>query len=321
MIRKKLWLDTDLNADVGDVGALACACTLHNAGIIELIGVTICMTSDFTPGMADQILRQFGLTDVPIGIWKGVLANDPSNPNPVWIQQTYADARWFRAIGLSANVPNAVDVFGEVMAQQPDDSVIICAIGPLNNIKTFKDSHLALVNSKVRKLYVMGGDYPNSSDIPGGAEFNFYVNSSAKAGATDVAANWPTTIVYGGYTDSGSIFVGGTLNTRGTNDIIQQCYVRYNAEFGFGLTRPGWDEMGVLQAAYDAASWSTVRGSNAVTLATGANVFTPSATGKDYYMVKRMTVAWYQTLINRLMDAPRTVPLTSWPAGTSIIQL
>jgi purine nucleosidase len=64
----KVIIDTDLDSDVDDVGALAMLYNLHHAGIIELLGVIVTSDDPYAPVCASALNTYYELPNCRLDI-------------------------------------------------------------------------------------------------------------------------------------------------------------------------------------------------------------------------------------------------------------
>ena len=177
--------DTDMGADCDDVGALF---ILHGAierKEIRLLATIGCTSTEFITPCIDAINTWFGRGDIPVATLK-----DPGfMTNPGYSREV--SARFPHRLPKSADYPDAVALYREVLAKQPDGSVIVVAVGPLRNLANLLKSRPdaaspldgpALVAKKVKRLDIMGGKYPpDASRNPKDGEFNFMQDQIGRA--------------------------------------------------------------------------------------------------------------------------------------------
>lgn len=170
-------LDTDMGGDCDDVGALF---VLHGAlerGEVKLLTTMGCVSSSAIAPAIDGINTWFGRPEIPVGTLK-----DPGlleGPHYTAELAKHYPSRFPR----SEDYPDAVRLYREVLAAQPDRSVVIVAVGPLRNIANLLKSGpdaasdldgSKLVERKVKRLDIMGGKYPpHPSKDANDAEWNF----------------------------------------------------------------------------------------------------------------------------------------------------
>lgn len=293
---------TDMSADEGDANATAGGCVLHRLGCIQILAIACSTSNTKAPGCIAALLKFYGVTGVQLGTWKGA-AFDPEGE--LWAAAVYdafpRDPDGV-TVGLASTVADADTVLAAVLAARTAADVHIIELGPLNVTSQLLDDHPALCATKVARLHVMGGKYPTNA---GDAEWNFLQDPAA---AANVAANWPTEIGYQGFEVGEQIIVG--LN-HASKTSAHPLYVAADVGGSLVSGRPAWDDFTVLDALFgpEYGDVIRVRGSNSVNASTGKNTFTPSAAGKDYYVIKGRRNSEFVTLIDKLLDAdPNSLP-------------
>lgn len=283
-------IDLDASADIGDAGALGVARALHQAGQINLLGVTVNVSALKAPGAVSSLLHEFALDEIPVGTWKGTTL-DPNGPGP-WMEFIY-DHYSHPHGNLASTFPDAADVLATILSARSSPDIVILGLGLCTNLAKLVDDEPALLSAAVKELWLMGGRYPTGHGAE--IEWNF---SEYAAGAHLVADQWPTPIYFVGFEVGATFLVGGMLSAKPEGHILKEAYAVAERASG----REAWDEMTVLAAARQGVGFLFVRGTNAVNPTTGANTFTPNATGDHYYLVKVDSDADYQAAINAWMD-------------------
>jgi inosine-uridine nucleoside N-ribohydrolase len=254
----KVFLDTDLLFDPGDISAVTFAHGLADLCEIELIGTTAVTTSSAASRALDAINTYFGRPDIPIGVLKGdsflggAGYSGPLNDLPATHYQTGA-------------APDATQVFRQVLAKQPDKSVAVVSIGPLRNLSNFlksppdADSPLSgkdLIKAKVKFLSAMGGVFVDIGAFGGPVTSEFNIQKDAPA-AKNVVDGWPSPIMFSGfeigwYTCPDYLAIqgdpqgpmgrvlGGGVDPTPCKDVVNK---------GNAYGRPGWDQTSLLYAA------------------------------------------------------------------------
>lgn len=188
----KLIIDTDIGPDVDDVGALAMAFQLQKRGKAHLLAVTHCTSNPYGAGCIDVIARSYGFEQLAIGSYsgRGFLDGEQYQRYNRTLCERYAN-RYPNGQG----VDDAVQVLRKALAEQPEGSVRIAAIGPLTNLKALLCSPpdditpldgAELVRRQVELLVVMGGG-------PSNLEWNFQMDPAAAAFVTE---RWPSPCWY-----------------------------------------------------------------------------------------------------------------------------
>jgi len=262
--------DTDMGGDCDDVGALF---LLHGAverGEARLLATMGCVSSDAIAPALDAINTCFGRPGIPVGTLK-----DPGFL--VGPHYTAELARRFpHRLPSSQEYPDAITLYRQILAKQPDTSVVIVAVGPLRNIANLLKSApdeaspldgSALVATKVKRLDVMGGTYPPTANTQE-AEWNFKQDPAA---AALVCSSWPTPVLFNG--EGGSTSSGRRVTYEMAEHNPLTMSYRHFPWVGFAGDRLSWDPISCLVAVRGAAPWYKVVGGgvNVTDAATGIN--------------------------------------------------
>lgn len=258
-------IDTDLDTDCDDIGALAVAHNLAARDKCRIAAVVCNAPVEAAPPCARAVNRYFGQSAIPVG----KLAFEPDAP---------AYSRYFehrarcRAANLlynetiaehyslsAADAPpfeEGVTLYRRILSGQPDHSVAICAIGLLNILagllksRPCRHSPLSgaeLIRRKVAKLVIMGkGIFPSGYDT-----FNWRM---APAAAAEVLNRWPGEIVISPVGDD--IQTGRHLLRQERRDPIADAYKIFLK--GSAL-RPSWDQLAVMYTVLGAGDIFEVR--------------------------------------------------------------
>lgn len=318
----KIILDTDFKDDVDDVGALA---LLHGLADLEEAEILAVMVSTLSPcgGTAvDAINTYYARPDIPIGLRLpldaecSALAIDPRAD----LNQRYPQF-------LTENYPNDFDVktassapqlYCDILAAQPDSSVVIAAVGFLPNLAQLLESDcpghsqtgLELIQSKVSRLEVMGGMYPGGFEFNFSADFPEYFEDLRNldpmvlfTSANAVVDNWPGRIVFNGFEVGLTVQTGGTLFTETPEgNPVREAYRLYVGENG---TRPSWDPISVWNAVRGGSDMFVETGEDGrnYALSFGGNIWGPDpANEKDHsYLVKIADDAYIASLLDELI--------------------
>ncbi len=307
--------DTDMGADCDDVGALF---ILHGAierGEVKLLAAMGCTSSDFIAPCIDAVNTWFGRPEIPVGTLKdaGLL------PHPGYSDEIAT--KFPHRFPSSKDYPDAVTLYREVLAKQPDGSVVIVAVGPLRNIANLLKSSAdaaspldgsALVAKKVKRLDVMGGKYPpDASRNAKDGEFNFMQDPASTA---LVCSTWPTPVLFNG--EGGSTCSGRRVTYEMPEHNPLTVAYKHSASSGFAGDRLSWDPVSCLVAIRGAAPWYKVitGGTNVADPLTGVNVWQSGADRGHSYLVldQKRPKSDVETALEDLMVAgkPRPANLT-----------
>ena len=277
-----LIVDTDLFSDADDVGALATAFALQLKGEAKVIAIGL-NTRTSRPAVATNswkcaaaVAQFYGAGNVPIG------SDMPDNGTAVNTIDFIRPCAQLASPSTPAP-DTAVNVFRRALVGQPDGSVVIAEAGYSENLSNLLNSPpdsisslsgRALIAQKVKTLVIMAGGYPSRS-----GENNLIGNPAA---AQNVAANWPTKIVWSGYEVGDAVHTGNTIST--THPANSPVRVAYEAFVGPKNWIYSYDLTAVYHAVRpgDSLLKEVGPGKNVVN-SNGSNTFT-SGSGNQYYL-------------------------------------
>ena len=292
--------DTDMGPDYDDVGAIALLHAFADEGQAKILA-TIASTNypNVTPVLS-VLNTYFNRPSVPIGVPKGKAVSDKDS-------QHWSDtitARYPHRIQSNNEVPDAVALYRQILAKQPDHSVTIITVGFFTNLANLLDSGpdqyskltgKVLIAQKVQKLVSMAGKFPN------GREFNVFKDTPA---SKIVFTNWPTPILLSGFEIGEKIHSGLPLTQ---NASIQHSPVKDVFTISLPKSkedqngRMSWDQTAVLVGVRGYESYYTVKSGRLTLNADGSNGWDDRGTGHQYLVVK-MPVPEVEALINKLMQ-------------------
>ncbi|MFC1831413.1 nucleoside hydrolase [Thermodesulfobacteriota bacterium] len=293
----KVIFDTDISSDVDDVGAVAVLHALARKGKVNILAMMVSSGDPWSGPCLDALNTWFGRPDIPIGV-----IGEPAVTHESKYTKEIASV-YPNDLKIRENAPDSVDLYRQVLASQPDNSVIIITVGYLTNLKNLLNSGpdsvspltgTDLVRKKVKQLVCMGGQYPE------GREWNFYQDSRA---TSDVVKNWPRPIIFIGYESGLSVTTGSGLKRIAGSNPISRSYELYNNM----SDRPSWDQLAVLfgatQTDPEAGSNETfkiLRGVNNV-VHDGSNQWGYQDDGRDGYLVLLASETKLKVLVEDLM--------------------
>lgn len=301
-------LDTDIGPDCDDAGALAVLHALADRGEAEILGVIHCTSNSWGAPCIDAINTYYGRPHIPVGTLKreGFLDGEPYSKYNRWIGQHFPN----QYLDGQMEVPDAVDVYREILAGQPDGSVVIVAIGPLPNLHNLlmspPDSHSPLngcdlVEKKVRQLVVMGGCFPRAgAKGPSiGSEWNFEMDPAA---AQYVMANWPGSIMLSDFYIGWPVMTGARLLSETPEDNpVRMAYQLYTEDGN----RMSWDLTAVLYGVRGLGEyWNAVTGGYVEVDDKGRSHWQDSPDGKHGYLTEKMDTDRLAQVLEDLMVKP-----------------
>jgi len=251
-------VDTDIDTDCDDVGALAELHSLARTGEAEVLGVVCSVPYANTARCVRAINTYYGRREIPVGLLQD---------EELETAERYSEYRehldWFRTAELHrfndaiaaefdsgyegpGEFEDAVPFYRRLLAAQPDGSVVIVAIGFLTALAKLLQSPpdaqsplsgRELVTTKVSRLVTMGvGSFPAGRD-----QFNWVMDRES---AAIVLNEWPTPIVVSEW--GTTVLTGAGLASLETRSPVRRAYETFLG--GEGRSRSSWDQLAVLYA-------------------------------------------------------------------------
>jgi len=333
----KVIFDTDMIEDFDDVGALACLHALADAGECEILATVSSTHGNASVGVIEVINRYYGRADLPVGAPKGMgimgaFAGakekvDPAAPlgerkggdgGHYKYRKLLADYQGWYRYADSDDAPDANDVYRRVLAAQPDNSVVICTVGFLTNMRRLLETKpdavsplngRELVAKKVKKWVAMACRYPD------GKEYNSQWDPESSRIALDL---WPTTVVFSDWSYGFDIFAGRAIaeapaagrnpvrdvfagNIPSRDEVAADPAKWLRRCFGMG-GRSSWDETAVLAAVRGEDSYFNVnRGRYRMVGRDGADEWAPDENGPHVRITEKMPKAEVGRIIDELI--------------------
>lgn len=303
-------LDTDMGGDCDDVGALFILHGAQQRGEVRLLATIGCISADAIAPCLDAINTWFGHPEIPVGTLKdpGLLVG------PHYTAEIAR--RYPHRYASGRDYPDAVTLYRRLLARQPDNSVVLVAIGPLRNLanllRSTPDSASplsgrALAAQKIKQLLIMGGRYGGEASATE-AEWNFAQDAPS---AALVCAKWPTPILFNG--EGGSTSSGRRVTFEMPEHNPLTLAYRLYPDVGFARDRLSWDPITCLTAAHGPQPWYDVveGGVNDVDPRTGVNTWrkaAPDDRRKHGFLTPRAPKARVETALEDWMTAGRGRP-------------
>ena len=155
----QLIIDTDLGFDVDDVGAIAVAHALADAGKVDLIAVVCNTGRDACIVGVDIVNTYYGRANTTkVGSFKGKFGSYTDNGQDSHYVNTIK-AQFPHTVKGRADVPSALDVYRAALQKAANKSVTIASIGEPTNLQDLLRSERDLVQAKVKRIVYMDGDF------------------------------------------------------------------------------------------------------------------------------------------------------------------
>lgn len=291
--------DTDMGPDYDDVGAITLLHAFADSGKAKILATIASTKYEGVAAVLNVFNTYFKKPGIPIGVPKG-------NALTLKDWQHWTDtliAKYPHAIKNNDEVPDAVELYRKILAQQPDNSVTIITVGFLTNIsnllqsKPDKYSSLPgkeLVRKKVKKLVSMAGKFP------AGKEFNIEKDAAASRYAYE---HWEKPVLFSGFEIGEKIKTGLPLVN---NEAIKNSPVKEVFSLCLPMAkednngRMSWDETAVFVALAGYQPYYTVKAGTIQIAEDGSNTWNEKGT-KQHHLVESRPPAEVEKVINELM--------------------
>ena len=201
-----LIFDTDMGNDVDDAMTLSIIHALQSRGECRLLAVTLTKDNKYAARFVDMLNTFYGRGKIPIGaVRDGVTPEDGKYVRQVTTAEDNGKLRYPHDLTDGGDAPDAVALLRDILAGEPDGSVVIAQVGFSTNLARLLESKpdrhskldgTALVKKKVRLLSIMAGAFSEKMRAEHRKEYNIIKDlpSSKK-----MLAAWPTPIVASGW--------------------------------------------------------------------------------------------------------------------------
>jgi len=221
----KILFDTDMTTDCDDAGAMAVLHTLADRGECQILATVTSVRDPLALATVDVINRYRGRPDLPLGWVKGEGVLMPSK----FTARLAAD--FPHRVTSPESFPDAVEVYREILTNQPDRSVVLVTVGYLTNVSRFLQSPggTELARTKVAKWVCMGGNFigdPPEDDLKLG-NVNFQRDA---ASAHNAIHQWPGEIVFAGRevcSVPSGLAIGASLANTPADNPVRRAYEHY----------------------------------------------------------------------------------------------
>lgn len=291
---QRVILDTDIDSDVDDVGALAMLHTLADHGVVDILGVIVTSNDKHAPLCTDAINHYFKRPGIPVGVQKGIQLSEFSRyTKQISEEFSHTLASYEEAVDATA-------LYRKLLSAQPDSSVTIITIGHLTNLRNLIESlpdqysdlsGIDLIKKKVKLWSCMGGMFPE------GKEANFYRPDPA---STRICVEkWPVPVVFAGWEVGNKVITGGQFLQKALTleSPVWRAYQLYNNFQG----RQSWDQVSILYAATSSNDYWTDQQGECVVADNGSNSWINGKSTGQSYLVEKMNPAEVAKVIDALM--------------------
>lgn len=270
----KLIFDTDMGNDVDDLMALIMIHNLQKRGACELLAVTVTKDHPQAAAFVDAVNTLYGYPDTPIGVVRDGAAKEAGKFNLL------AD-KYPHDLKSGADAPEAGGLIKDILAKQPDGSVVIAQVGFFTNLARLMDDAeaKALIAKKVKVLSLMAGAFQTVNFNTRHLEYNVKLDIPA---AQKLAKEWPTPMVWSGFEIGVAAAFPHVVIEQDLDYMpqhpLKEAYYLYNPP---PHDRPTWDPTSVLYAIYpDRGYFDLSPPGNVIVEDDSATLFRPTKDGK-----------------------------------------
>ena len=288
----KLIFDTDMGNDVDDALALGVIHALQSRGECELLAVTVTKDETLAAPYIDAVNTFYGRPDIPIGVVKDGPTKKPSKYLFVANEEVDGKQKYPHDLLKGEDAPDATMLLRRILAEQPDNSVVIAQVGFSTNLARLLESEgddyspmdgMELAKRKVKFISIMAGAFKPFNDRPHD-EYNVVKDIPA---AQKLANDWPTPIIVSGFE------IG--IETALYQDSLKYDYnyekdhildVSYRHYHGQYTDQPSWDLTSVLYAVRPDRGYFSLSPKGIVSFDDkGLTLFEESGEGVHQYLI------------------------------------
>lgn len=291
--------DTDMGPDYDDAGAITLLHAFADEGKAKILATVASTKYEGVAAVLNVFNTYFKRPGLLIGVPKGEAVTKKD-----W--QHWTDTlikNYPHTIKSNNDVADAVDVYRQVLAKQPDKSVTIITVGFLTNLanllKSQPDKYSSLtgrqlVAKKVKSLVSMAGKFPS------GREFNIHMNGPS---AKYVYDNWNSPVIFSGFEIGEKIKTGLPLIN---NNAIQNSPVKDVFRISIPLDkndkegRMSWDETAVLVGIRGYKPYYKLISGAIQINDDGSNTWSDKG-GNHFYLAEDRPALEVQDIINTMM--------------------
>ena len=312
----QLIFDTDIGNDVDDALAIGVIHALQSRGECQLLAVTITKDQELSAPLVDAINTFYGRGDIPIGVVRNGATPGASKFTVLATQEDDGQIRYPHDLLSGTDAPEATQLLREVLAGQPDRSVVIVQVGFSTNMARLLDSEpdqhskltgRKLVRQKVKLLSVMAGSF---QEINSNKHLEYNVIKDIPA-AKKLASEWPTPVIFSGF----EIGIAITYPARSIEQDFRYVLHHPLAE-AYQLfmppphNRPTWDLTSVLQVVRPDRQYFDLSDAGRLTIEDdGGTRFVKEPGGPHRYLIaNEEQVLRVREVLVQLASQPPTTP-------------
>lgn len=313
--RLKVILETDIGNDVDDALAMDMLHKYIDAEEIDVLAIMINKNGEAPAEFTDIMDTWYGHSDIPIGIVRNGADCETDAVNYAkavcGMKDSSGKPAFSRSLDSYSDLPDAHLLYREILAGQPDSSVVIVSIGFSTNLARLMETEAdefspltgkELVASKVRLLSTMAGCFNN----PELCEYNVVKDIPA---AKKVFEEWPGKIVTSPFEVGIDIlYPASSIENDFGWTALHPVVEAYKSYLQMPYDRPTWDLTALLYAV-EGGSMFTLSPAGRITVAeNGSTAFTPDPEGNRYYLItdEEQNRSIADHFVNMISSAPES---------------
>ena len=291
--------DTDFGPDYDDVGAITLLHGFADSGYIRILATIASSKYKNVAAAINVFNTYFNRPEIPIGVLHGEAVE-------LGDKQHWTDSvikRYPHQIENNQQAFDALDLYRNILASQPDHSVTVITVGFLTNLSNLLKSKpdkfsplngLDLVKKKVIGLVCMGGRFPS------GMEFNLDQDPNS---STKVMADWPTSILFSGFEIGQKIKTGiplienNIIKGSPVKDVFSICIPMAKED---SAGRMSWDETAVFVAVKGWRNFYDLQKGTCTILSDGTNHWNDEG-NRMAHIVEKQSPQEMAFMINQLI--------------------
>ncbi|MBX2920550.1 MAG: nucleoside hydrolase [Chitinophagaceae bacterium] len=282
--------DTDIGNDIDDVLALQMLLNYEKEGTVNILGITISKSNPRVIEYADGYCLFNGRKNMPLGYAYNGVNPEPYRYVPATLDTLVNGEKvLFPQRSLANDIPEGYVLQRQLLAAQPDHSVVMIVVGPQTNMQRLLESGpdeysdlngVELVSKKVRLLSVMGGLYTKGSNL-----LDWNIVQDLKAAKT-LFEKWPGEIVVSGPEVGNDLpYPHQSIVNDFTEGHKHPLCISYKLYAPMPYDRPTWDLTSVLYAIEPDAGYFDLSGFGTIAVdSVGNGIFTDHPNGKHRYV-------------------------------------
>ena len=289
--RLKVIFETDIGNDVDDALAMDMLHKYIDEGKIDVLAVMINKNGTAPAEFTDIMNTWYGHPDIPVGIVRNGADCETDAINYAQTVCNMKDAQsqplFKRSHDAYDQLPDAHLLYREILAGQPDSSVVIVSVGFSTNLARLMETPgdeispltgKELVKSKVKLLVTMAGCFDN----PEHHEYNVVTDIPA---AKKVFEEWPGTVVTSPFELGIDVLYPASSIENDFGWVPAHPVVEaYKCYLQMPYDRPTWDLTALLYAVEGGDMFSISPAGRISVTDEGATSFTPDPSGNRHYL-------------------------------------